>query len=130
MSSTRRTIATALMALAATAPVAAAQPLLTERGYESNYTRGYVRGYVPQKHQAAEVRGYVRGYVPQKHQAAEVTSRAPDVRTVVVHQPTGFDWLDAAIGAAVAAGVLGLSGAAVLIVRRSPDDAGAPLGAH
>jgi hypothetical protein len=113
MSNTRRTIASALVALAATAPVAAAQPLLTERGYESNSTRGYVRGYVP-----------------QKHQAAEITSRAPDVRTVVVQQPTGFDWLDAAIGAAVAAGVLGLSGAALLIVRRSPDDAGAPLGAH
>ena len=122
MPSTRRTIATALMALAATAPVAAAQPLLTERGYESNLTRGYVRGYVPQKYQAAEV-------TPQRG-ALPATPSAADVRTVVVQQPTGFDWLDAAIGAAVAAGVLGLSGAAVVIVRRSPSDAGAPLGAH
>ena len=122
MPSTRRTIATALMALAATAPVAAAHPLQTERAHASNYVRGYVRSYVPQKYQTAEVTSQ-RGALP-------ATPSAPSVRTVVVQQPTGFDWLDAAIGAAVAAGVLGLSGAAVLIVRRSPDDARAPLGAH
>jgi hypothetical protein len=51
------------------------------------------------------------------------------VRTVVVHQ-TGFDWLDAAIGAAVAAGLLSLTGAGVLVVRRPREDASPALGAH
>jgi hypothetical protein len=58
-----------------------------------------------------------------------VTQGTPVVRTVVVHQ-TGFDWLDAAIGAAVAAGLLSLTGAGVLVVRRPREDASPALGAH
>ncbi len=98
MPSTRRTIATALTALAATAPVAAARPVDP-------------------------------GYIPPKSQPVAVSPSAPGVRTVVVHR-SGFDWLDAAIGAAVAAGLLSLTGAAVIVARRSPDDGNAAIGAH
>jgi len=119
MPSHRRTIAVVLTALAVTAPVAGAQPLMAARGHVPPQ-----RDYVPVTPQrdAAEV-------TPQRG-ALPATPSAPTVRTVVVQQPTGFDWLDAAIGAAVAAGVLGLSGVAVLVVRRSQDDAGTALGAH
>jgi hypothetical protein len=51
----------------------------------------------------------------------------PALRTVVVHQ-SGFDWADAAIGGAAAAGLLGLTGAAMLVARRPREDANAPLG--
>jgi hypothetical protein len=78
---------------------------------------------------AAAARPVDPGYVPPTQQPVAATPSPPQVRTVVVHT-SGFDWLDAAIGAAVAAGVLSLTGAAVLIVRRSQDDANAPLGAH
>jgi len=60
---------------------------------------------------------------------APVAQGTPVVRTVVVHQ-TGFDWLDAAIGAAVAAGLLSLTGAGVLVVRRPREDASPALSAH
>ena len=98
MSTHRIGITTALVTLAAAAPVAAARPLEPE-------------------------------YVPPKQQPVAATASTPDVRTVVVHR-SGFDWLDAAIGAAVAAGILSLAGAGVIVARRSPDDSGAPLGAR
>jgi hypothetical protein len=67
------------------------------------------------------------GYVAPE--PVPVTEGAPGVRTIVVHQ-TGFDWLDATIGAAVAAGLLSLTGAGVLVVRRPREDASPALGAH
>lgn len=51
----------------------------------------------------------------------------PALQTVVVHH-SGFDWADAAIGGAAAAGLLGLAGAGVLVARRPREDANAPLG--
>ena len=47
----------------------------------------------------------------------------------MVAQDEGFDWFDAAIGAAVTAGVFSLTGAGVLVARRPRED-NAPLGAH
>lgn len=56
---------------------------------------------------------------------------APTVAApTVAAQDEGFDWFDAAIGAAVAAGVFSLTGAGVLVARRPGEDANAPLGAH
>jgi hypothetical protein len=49
---------------------------------------------------------------------------------VVVTRDTGFDWTDAAIGGAVAAGLLGITGGGVLIARRPREDTGSALGAH
>jgi len=60
---------------------------------------------------------------------APVALNAPATPTIVVHQ-TGFDWLDAAIGAAAAGGLVALGGAVLLIARRPREDAEAPLGAH
>jgi len=59
---------------------------------------------------------------PVDHFARFHTAKAPVVKTTVVHQG-GFDWGDAAIGAAAAAGVLGMAGAGVLVARRHGDDA-------
>jgi hypothetical protein len=65
------------------------------------------------------------GYVAPKHVTVAVTPTP-----TVVTTDSGFDWLDAAIGAAVATGVFSLTGAGVLVARRPREDANAPLGAH
>ena len=51
------------------------------------------------------------------------------MQKVVITRDTDFDWTDAAIGGAVAAGLFGVAGAGVLIARRPREDSG-PLGAH
>ncbi len=61
--------------------------------------------------------------------------RAPEtpavsVQKIVVTRDLGFDWSDAAIGGAVAAGLLGAAGAGMLLARRSREDTGSALGAH
>jgi hypothetical protein len=55
---------------------------------------------------------------------------ASPVQKVVVARDTGFDWADAAIGGAVAAGLFGVAGAGVLIARRPREDTASALGAH
>jgi hypothetical protein len=55
---------------------------------------------------------------------------ASPVQTVVVVRHRGFDWTDAAIGGAVAAGLFGVAGAGVLIARHPREDTGPALGAH
>jgi len=65
------------------------------------------------------------------HPIAEGSSAASPVTPAAsVATNSGFDWLDAAIGAAVATGVFSLSGAGVLVARRPREDANAALGAH
>jgi hypothetical protein len=71
----------------------------------------------------AAARPIDRGYVAPKQVHAATAQK-------VITQDSGFDWLDAAIGAAVAAGVFSLTGAGVLVVRRPRGDANAALGAH
>jgi hypothetical protein len=65
---------------------------------------------------------------PVDHFARFHSAQTPVVETTVVHQG-GFDWGDAAIGAAAAAGVLGMAGAGVLVARRHGDDAQRPAAA-
>jgi hypothetical protein len=55
---------------------------------------------------------------------------ASPVQKVVVVRDTGFDWADAAIGGAVAAGLFGVAGAGVLIARHPREDTGPALGAN
>ena len=55
---------------------------------------------------------------------------AAPVQKVVVTRDAGFDWTDAAIGGAVAVGLLGVTGTGVLIARRPREDTGSALGAH
>lgn len=54
---------------------------------------------------------------------------AAPVQTVVVTRDAGFDWTDAAIGGAMAAGLFGVAGAGMLAARR-PEDTGPAVGAH
>lgn len=55
---------------------------------------------------------------------------APATKSVVVVRDNGFDWTDAAVGGAIAAGLFGIAGAGMLVARRNPSDAGPALGAH
>jgi hypothetical protein len=55
---------------------------------------------------------------------------ASPVQKVVVVRDNGFDWADAAIGGAIAAGLFGVAGAGVLIARHPREDTGPALGAH
>jgi hypothetical protein len=65
------------------------------------------------------------------HPARKATSPAAStVQKVVVVRDTGFDWTDAAIGGAVAAGLFGVAGAGVLIARHPRENTGPALGAH
>jgi hypothetical protein len=59
-----------------------------------------------------------------------VSPATAPVQTVEVVRDTGFDWADAAIGGAVAAGLFGVAGAGVLVARRGREDTGPALGAH
>jgi hypothetical protein len=62
------------------------------------------------------------GYVAPKHVAV-----AP--AAIGTSSDSGFDWLDAAIGATVAAGVLTITGTGVLAARRPREDTDAAFGA-
>jgi hypothetical protein len=63
-----------------------------------------------------------RGYVAPRHIAV-----APSA--IGTSSDHGFDWLDAAIGATIAAGVLTLTGTGVLAARRPREDANSAFGA-
>jgi len=65
------------------------------------------------------------------HTARQATQpTASPVQKVVVVRDTGFDWADAAIGGAIAAGLFGVAGAGVLTTRHPREDTGPALGAH
>jgi hypothetical protein len=55
---------------------------------------------------------------------------ASPVQKVVVVRDTGFDWADAAIGGAIAAGLFGVAGAGVLVARHPREDTGPALGTN
>jgi hypothetical protein len=69
--------------------------------------------------------------IPGGDSVPEATpTAAPSVQAVVVTRDAGFDWTDAAIGGAAAAGLLGVAGAGLLAARRPGDDTGPAVGAH
>lgn len=77
----------------------------------------------------AAARPLEAGYVAHKR-VHTATAPTPAATAAAATPDSGFDWLDAAIGAAVTAGVFSLTGAGVMVVRRPREDATTPLGAH